>query len=188
MNAQSTPERNDTGQAQRMEKIRTPEQSPHRCQKRGSKFFLWATLLLLAAGSTLFFVHRHSHAGFGHPVGPLFFQGGPFQHQARFLGDRLLDEVEADSGQKERILAEIQRTMTDLAPLAEQHRALKKRFFTALGQETIDPETLTALRRELLTLGDRLSERLLDGLLVAAGELTREQRQKLLTPGDRTCR
>ena len=100
--------------------------------------------------------------------------------RARFATDWLLSRIDATTEQRQQVQAIVQQTVQDLMQAREQHQANHQALFEALGQPTINRETLGELRRAAVERIDNTSERLVTALAEVADVLTPEQRTKLL--------
>ena len=100
--------------------------------------------------------------------------------RAHEAGDRLLRHLDADDGQRNRVRAVIDGSVTRLFPLHEQHRAYRTEWLDALSREQLDRQELEALRRAELELADAASRELIDNLVDTWQILEPEQRARVL--------
>ena len=100
--------------------------------------------------------------------------------RARFATDWLLSRIDASAEQRQQVQTIVQQAVQELIQVREQHQANRQALFEALGQPTINRETLGELRRAAVERIDNTSERLVTALAEVADVLTPEQRTKLL--------
>lgn len=111
-------------------------------------------------------------AGFGMPgMGlPL---GGP-------MLDRMLDEIQVTSAQREQLRQIAESAEADLKAPGEAARADHARMGELFAQPTLDPAAIEALRKQMQARRDQVSKRMNVAMLEAAKVLTPEQRQQLV--------
>lgn len=119
------------------------------------------------------------------------FAGGPGKHRmhrmftedpdaaAAFVAARLANEADATDAQEEAIRSIVADTLVELAPLRAEKEAFRADVKEALLADTVDPETLEALRVEGIARADEASKVITAALGDIAGELTPAQRQTL---------
>jgi protein CpxP len=114
----------------------------------------------------------HRGAGFGMPgMGlPL---AGPMM-------DRMLDEIQATSAQREQLRQIAESAQADLKAPGEAARADHARMGELFAQPTLDPAAIEALRKQMLARRDQVTKRMNVAMLEAAKVLTPEQRQQLV--------
>ena len=91
----------------------------------------------------------------------------------------LMDAVDANDAQRQQADALVQKLAPETFKLMSEGRALRAELKTALLAEKLDKARLDALRTRLDTLGDRLVDTGMDGVLELAEILTPAQRQKV---------
>jgi periplasmic protein CpxP/Spy len=123
----------------------------------------------------------------------VFAQGGGWHRgwhhgpmDAEFIADRIehgvkyvLSDVDATADQKAKVTAILQAAAHDVSALHDQHAAARERLHQIFAAQSIDRESLEAVRTSELQLADQASKRILTGLADAAEVLTPEQRAQL---------
>jgi Spy/CpxP family protein refolding chaperone len=113
--------------------------------------------------------HRHS---FGNPEAA--------GERARFATDWLLSRIDASTEQRQQIHTIVHQAVQDFWRIREQHQANRQALFEALGQPTVNRETLGEIRHDAVQCIENASERLITALADVADALTPEQRTQLL--------
>jgi Spy/CpxP family protein refolding chaperone len=97
-----------------------------------------------------------------------------------FATDWVLSRVDATADQKAHAREIADRTLDELRPLAEQHRANREDLATELAKVEIDTTALERIRQSEVGLVDELSKELTAALTEIAQTLTPEQRSRLI--------
>ena len=127
---------------------------------------------LLTVGTTAYSFWGHHRHG---PMDP-----AKVNERVAFATGWVLSRVDASDTQQEQVEAIVQETLTDLLGTWEQHRANRHAMVDALGQQTIDRQTLEDIRQAELQLVEEASSRIVTALGDAADVLTPEQRTELI--------
>jgi Spy/CpxP family protein refolding chaperone len=97
--------------------------------------------------------------------------------------DRMLQhlyvEIGATEEQKQKLDPIVRQTMKELEPLRESLRNARRDAFGILGQDTVDPAALEALRAKQIQLADQASRAVTRALVDAAEVLNPAQRKQL---------
>ena len=105
--------------------------------------------------------------------------GDRFERFVEWKVEDMLDEVEATDDQRDRVRAIATAALADMGEFRDFRREGREALVEALTQETVDRDTLEALRQRKLETADRASQRLLTALADAADVLTPDQRAEL---------
>ena len=127
---------------------------------------------VLAVGTTAYSFWGHRHHG---PMDP-----EKINERVAFATGWVLSRVDASDSQQEQVEAIVQEAVTDLIGTRDQHRANRQAMVDALGQPTIDRQTLEDIRQAELQLVEDASSRIVTALADAAEALTLEQRTELI--------
>jgi Spy/CpxP family protein refolding chaperone len=120
--------------------------------------------------------HSHHHAWHKHH-GKMSPQKMEQRMEKRI--DHMLDRVKATDEQKQKINAITKSAFTDLQPLHQQRRDLRRKAMALLTQPTIDQAAFQQLQTQQQQLADKISQRRDQALIDAAQVLTPEQRADL---------
>lgn len=101
---------------------------------------------------------------------------GPFGGQ---MMERLLDNVDATTEQRNRIREIAKAAAADLRAQQDSRRALREQAMTLFTQPTVDARAAEALRQQMLQQHDLTSRRWMQAMLDASAVLSAEQRAKL---------
>ena len=121
----------------------------------------------------------HHGGGWGHhrmhgPMSP-----EQAKDRAAHMVERFAWHVNATAEQKQKLTAIAQSLATDMQPLHQKMREMRKRGIELLRQPTVDRAAVEAFRAEQIASADAASKRLAQALTDAAEVLTPEQRAKL---------
>lgn len=95
--------------------------------------------------------------------------------------DWLLTRIRATPEQRQHVQSIVQETVSDLAQVKDQHRQYHQALLEALGQTTVDRDTLRNVRAAAVQLLDTASRRMVEAVAEVAETLTPEQRTELLS-------
>lgn len=158
-----------------------------RCSGRCGRRW-WAKLLVVAViiGGVVAW-HHHAHAGycsFGHGFSHASrnheLDPARMREHAERMTEHMLERVDANVAQRQKVLAIARTAADDLQPLIEAHRATRASLYSALTAETVDPARLEQLRSETLQRADAVSRRLTQEIADMAAVLSPAQRRKLM--------
>lgn len=102
---------------------------------------------------------------------------GPFG-EGRML-DRMLDDVKATDAQRAKIKQIAEATKKDVQAQHEAGRGLHEKTMQLLSAPKIDDAAAESLRQQMLAMHDKVSKRVLQGMLDISRVLTPEQRAQL---------
>ena len=107
---------------------------------------------------------------------------GHMEDKALFFLDRMTDVTDE---QRDAIRGIVGEAADDFAGAIEEHRDLRRAWFTEFEREELDATGLEALRAKHVALLDRKSRAALDAVLRAGAVLTPEQRAEIASALDR---
>jgi Spy/CpxP family protein refolding chaperone len=93
--------------------------------------------------------------------------------------EHMLDEVDADDDQREKVEAIFQRTAPQMTALGKQVHALRDELKQALLAQSVDRARIDAAKQKLQSLTGQLADAALTGLTDAAEILTPAQRAQI---------
>jgi Spy/CpxP family protein refolding chaperone len=148
--------------------------------KTSRRWLYWAVPAALALGLVTFgrayasgpFCHGfHGHHGAASSAEV----AEHMEHKIEYV----LDAVDASAAQRKQADALVQKLAPEMFKLMTDGRSLRGELKTALLAQQLDKMQLDALRTRLDTLGDRLVDTGMDGVVALAEILTPAQRQKV---------
>lgn len=138
----------------------------------GAVALLGAALATPAVGAPFGRWRHHSH------------DAESVKEHARFGAEWMLRYVDASEEQEDQVYGIIDRAVSELFPVTEQHRGHREEMVRILREPEVDRAALEELRRAELELADEASQSLVDALADLVEVLTPEQREELLALGD----
>ena len=156
----------------------TTGNSPQESQQ-GSRRRFWMGVvtggilgILLATSASVYSFWGFRHHRGGHSAEEV-------SERVSFMTEWVLKKVDASEEQTHEVQEIIQKTVGDLYPLKDQHRANRQAFRETLAQPTIDRHALENIRTAELQLVETMSSRVVKAIADTADVLTPEQRTEL---------
>ncbi len=156
----------------------TTGQSTQEPQK-GSRRRFWVGVvtggmlgILLATSASVYSFWGFRHHRGGHSAEEV-------SERVSFMTGWVLKKVDASEEQTQQVQDIVQKTVGDLFPLKDQHRANRQAFRETLSQPTIDRQALENIRMAEFQLVDTMSSRVVEAIADTAEVLTPEQRTQL---------
>ena len=128
--------------------------------------------ILLATSASVYSFWGFRHHRGGHSAEEV-------SERVSFMTGWVLKKVDASEEQTQEVQEIIQKTVGDLYPLKDQHRANRQAFRETLSQPTIDRHALENIRTAELQLVETMSSRIVGAIADTADVLTPEQRTEL---------
>ena len=161
----------------------------NRLNDQRQRIWLWPIAFFavvgLTSGALAWGGGNHGHTGHGRHHGGRHFDAERMRDRISFGIEYGLRKLDATMEQQDQILSITDAAIDDLMRLHAAYPRPHAELQALISAETLDRESLEALRKIQLTAVDRFSRRLLEAATDALAVLTREQRQKLLEQFER---
>ena len=156
----------------------------NRLNERRQRVWLWPlafiALVGLTSGALAWGGPKHGHDGHDNNHGRRHFDPERMRERVDFGIEYGLRKLDASSQQQDQILSIADAAIDDLILLHEAHPQPHAELKSLISAETLDRESLEALRKSQLAMFDQFSRRLLEAATDPLAVLTQQQRQKLL--------
>lgn len=167
--------------------MQTPNQLPTNLPNRRSawKLLLGTGFIAVAAVATAVAPPAFAHGGMGMRGGPMGDMGGGMGggHGMSMMGgrhgERMLDSVGATAEQKTQLRQIMDTARSELKPLHEAGRALRRELQGLFVQPNVDANAVEAVRQKLQANHEQASKRMSQAMIDASRVLTPEQRKQM---------
>jgi periplasmic protein CpxP/Spy len=158
----------------------SPAPAPARRRFFQNRWFIASTIIATGfIGFGLGKITNHTRWS-GHHGMSRMVQTGEMTRGADFMLNRVLNKVDATQSQKDKIGEITRTTISELAPLRQQHFATRTKLAELMKADKLDRAAVEQLRTQELALAETLSKRAAQALLDAADILTPAQRITLV--------